>query len=81
MIAAPWEPYFTDNPHTRNLLRGKGQLAGEATNLTAICQPMAKKNLEALMSENPMDLQVPVTGTALLLFYSCRIKSVRMEQK
>jgi hypothetical protein len=41
---------------TRNLPGGKGRPARTADNLTAICEPIAYKNVGASTSHNPMGL-------------------------
>jgi hypothetical protein len=45
-----------------NIPGGEGRLAGKADNLTAICEPIAYKNVGASTSHSPMGLHDPLQG-------------------
>jgi hypothetical protein len=47
---------------TRNLPGGKGQPAGKADNLTAICEPIVLENVGASTSHNPLGLHGLLQG-------------------
>jgi hypothetical protein len=47
---------------TRNIPGGEGRPGRKADNLTAICEPIVYKNVEASTSHSPMGLHGPLQG-------------------